>query len=173
MRRVLLFLVLGGLLAAVESALLAAAGGRSFGLGLLTGLIVYLGIRAGNVDGAMAAAGIGYLWDVFAGTPTGLSVSVLVAVFLFVRFATQALDAVAPVILVVAAIAGVIRVLLVVLLLGLSHGLHLASTGTVLLDAGVEVVLGTLVAPLIYRLARALDMRLMGSESEGGEVWLS
>ena len=56
MRRVLLFLLLGGTLAAVESALLAAVGGRTFGLGLLTGLVVYLGVRAGNVDGALPAS---------------------------------------------------------------------------------------------------------------------
>lgn len=173
MRRVLLFLILGMLLGAVESALLASLGIRAFGAGLLLGLILHLGARAGTVDGALAAAGIGYLWDVFAGTPPGLSVGVAVLVFLFVRFATKAVDATLAVIMVVAGLAEGVRFATLALVFWASQSLEAASGSALLLAFGAELALAPVLAPLVYKGAGAIDRWICGASSDGGEVWLS
>ncbi|MDF1566272.1 MAG: hypothetical protein P1V51_24785 [Deltaproteobacteria bacterium] len=173
MRRVALFLALGIVLGSLESALLAALGVRAFGAGLLLGLILYLGVRAGPVEGAFASAGIGYLWDVFAGTPSGLSVGIGVVVFLFVRYATQAVDAVPAVVVVVAGLAETVRFAVLALVFWASSSLEAATTSVILLGHGVEIALATALAPLVYSLAGFLDRLVVGAPTEGGEVWLS
>jgi len=173
MRRVLLFLGLGIVLGAVESSLLAAFGIRGFGLGLLLGLLLHLGVRAGSVDGVIAAAGIGYLWDVFGGTPIGLSVVAAVAVFLFVRFATRAVDVVFGVVVVLAAMAQGVRLLVLTLLVWASPGLDTATGSTLVFGFTFEILLAIVTAPLVYQLARVLDRLVCGLPAEGSEVWLS
>ncbi len=80
------------LLAALQSAILRWVGGGSFSVALVACCIVWAGLQAGNVDGSVAAAGIGYVLDLFAGTPKGLMTFLAVALFLAVRAASAAVD---------------------------------------------------------------------------------
>lgn len=80
------------LLAALQAALLRWVGGGSFSLALLACCIVWAGLHGGNVDGSIAAAGVGYVLDLMAGTPKGLMTFLAVALFLGVRAAAAAVD---------------------------------------------------------------------------------
>lgn len=80
------------LLAAVQAAVLRWVGGGSFSIALLACCIVWAGLHAGIVDGAVASAGIGYLLDLLAGTPKGLMTSLAVALFIAVRAVSAAVD---------------------------------------------------------------------------------
>jgi hypothetical protein len=77
----LLALVLTGL----QAALLRHAGGGAFTLFLPVALLVHLAITADLVDGAVAAAAIGYVLDVSSGGTKGLLTSLAVATFLGIR----------------------------------------------------------------------------------------
>jgi rod shape-determining protein MreD len=86
-------LVLGALLlAAVQSALLHVLGGGAFSVSLLAACVVYLGLHAGNVEGAVGAAGIGLVQDAMLATPAGLFTSLAVALFLVTRAVAAAVD---------------------------------------------------------------------------------
>ncbi len=76
----------------IESAILHHLGGGSVPLALAIPIVVYLGLHAGNVEGAFAAAAVGYVLDVMAGGPKGLLTGLAVAVFLFSRFTVAALS---------------------------------------------------------------------------------
>jgi rod shape-determining protein MreD len=80
------------LLAALQAALLRWVGGGAFSLSLLACCIVWAGLQAGIVDGSVAAAGIGYLLDLGAGTPKGLMTFLAVALFVVVRAVSAAVD---------------------------------------------------------------------------------
>jgi rod shape-determining protein MreD len=80
------------LLGALQAALLRWVGGGSFSLALLACCIVWAGLQAGIVDGAVAAAGIGYLLDLGSATPKGLMTFLAVALFVVVRTLTAAVD---------------------------------------------------------------------------------
>ncbi len=79
-------------LASVQAALLRYLGGGAVSLALALPIVVYLGLQAGNVDGAVGAAGVGYIIDLMAGGPKGLMTSLAVALFLFSRVAGAALS---------------------------------------------------------------------------------
>ena len=59
---------------------------------LLAACVVYLGLHGGNVDGSVAAAGIGYVLDLMAGTPKGLMTFLAVLLFVVVRAVSAAVD---------------------------------------------------------------------------------
>lgn len=80
------------LLAAVQAALLRWLGGGAFSLALLAACVVYLGMHGGNVDGSVAAAGVGYVMDLVAGTPKGLMTFLAVALFVLVRAVSMSVD---------------------------------------------------------------------------------
>jgi hypothetical protein len=80
------------LLAALQAALLRWVGGGSFSIALLACCVVWAGLHGGNVDGSIAAAGIGYVMDLMAGTPKGLMTFLAVALFLVVRGGAAAVD---------------------------------------------------------------------------------
>jgi rod shape-determining protein MreD len=80
------------LLAALQAALLRWVGGGAFSLALLACCVVWAGLQAGIVDGSVAAAGIGYLMDLAAGTPKGLMTFLAVALFVVVRAVSAAVD---------------------------------------------------------------------------------
>jgi hypothetical protein len=80
------------LLVSVQAALLRFIGGGAFSLSLALPVVVYLGLSAGNVDGAVGAAAVGYVIDLMAGGPKGLMTSLAVALFLFSRLAVAALS---------------------------------------------------------------------------------
>ena len=79
-------------LAAVQASLLRWAGGGWFSLSLLAACVVYLGLNGGNVDGSVAAAGVGYVMDLMAGSPKGLMTFLAVLLFLVVRAVSAAVD---------------------------------------------------------------------------------
>src|SRR5919108_1102571 len=78
-------------LASVQAALLRWVGGGAVSLALALPVVVYLGLHAGNVDGAVGAAAVGYVIDLMAGGPKGLMTFLAVALFLFSRLAGAAL----------------------------------------------------------------------------------
>lgn len=80
------------LLAALQAALLRHLGGGAWTVCLLAPPLVYLALGAGNVDGAVGAAGIGYVLDVTTGTPKGLMTFMAVAVFLGARLVGAGVD---------------------------------------------------------------------------------
>jgi hypothetical protein len=80
------------LLAALQAAVLRWMGGGGWPLALLAACIVYLGLHGGNVDGSIAAFGVGYVLDVTAGTPKGLMTFLAVVLFLVVRGVSAAVD---------------------------------------------------------------------------------
>lgn len=80
------------LLGALQASLLRWIGGGTFSVALLACCVVWAGLQAGNVDGSVAAAGIGYVMDLGAGTPKGLMTFLAVALFLAVRAVTAAVD---------------------------------------------------------------------------------
>ncbi len=80
------------LLAGAQAAFLRVVGGGAFSLALLVPCVVYLGLHAGNVDGVVTAAGIGYVLDLLAGTPKGLMTFLAVVTFLAARAAAAAVD---------------------------------------------------------------------------------
>jgi rod shape-determining protein MreD len=80
------------LVAAVQAALLRWLGGGALPVFLLAACLVHQGLHGGNVDGPVAAAGIGYVLDLVSGTPKGLMTFLSVGVFLLVRGASVAVD---------------------------------------------------------------------------------
>lgn len=80
------------LAAALQAALLRWLGGGALPVALLAACVVHQGLAGGNVDGAIAAAGIGYVLDLVSGTPKGLMTFLAVVVFLLVRGASVAVD---------------------------------------------------------------------------------
>jgi hypothetical protein len=84
MRPVAAFLVALAL-ASVQAAVLRYAGGGALSLALALPVVVYLGLFAGNVDGVVGAAAVGYVVDLMAAGPKGLMTFLAVALFLFSR----------------------------------------------------------------------------------------
>ncbi len=80
------------LLAGAQAAFLRVVGGGAFSLALLAPCVVYLGLHGGNVDGAVGAAGIGYVLDLVSGTPKGLMTFLSVLLFLVARASGAAVD---------------------------------------------------------------------------------
>ncbi len=79
-------------LAGLQAAVLRWMGGGALSAALLAAVVVHLGLHAGNVDGAVAAAGVGYVLDLMSGTPKGLFTFLAVALFLLVRAVGAAVD---------------------------------------------------------------------------------
>jgi rod shape-determining protein MreD len=80
------------LLAALQAALLRWFGGGTFAVSLLAICVVWAGLHGGNVDGSIAAFGVGYVLDLMVGTPKGLMAFLCVALFLAVRLVSAAVD---------------------------------------------------------------------------------
>lgn len=80
------------LLAGLQAALLRWLGGGTITVSLLAACIVYLGLAAGNIEGSVASAGIGYVLDLMTGSPKGLMTFLAVALFVLVRAIAAAVD---------------------------------------------------------------------------------
>src|ERR671937_2036856 len=89
--RAILSFALALVLASMQAALLRWFGGGSVSVALALPVVVYLGLHAGNVDGALGAAAVGYVVDLMSGGPKGLMTFLAVALFLFSRLAGAAL----------------------------------------------------------------------------------
>ncbi len=88
----LAFVLVAVVLAGLQSAVLRWIGGGALSVCLLASVVVYLGLHAGNVDGSVGAAGVGYVLDLLAGGPKGLMTFLAVAVFVLVRAVAAAVD---------------------------------------------------------------------------------
>ncbi|RMG18127.1 MAG: hypothetical protein D6729_07495 [Deltaproteobacteria bacterium] len=155
-----------------EGGLRAALGLQDWALGLSFGVLVYLGARLG-LEGAITAAAAGYVMDLFTGGPIGPSIFLCVATYLFVRLASGALDLQQPILVAAMALAArVVYALLTLVLVAIGPARYPAWLD---LAGGAALALlpATLAAPAVYALARAVDRRAGGRESEAGEVWLT
>jgi rod shape-determining protein MreD len=156
--------VLALLLVALQGALLRYLGGGTFSLCLVAAVLVHLALHAGNVDGAVGAAGVGYVLDLATGTPKGLMTSLAVAVFVVTRLVGAAVH--------VRGRAG-FAALTAAAALGLSAGAlalqRLAATPEVQPSWDlwprllVEALLSGAAAPLVLLVLRRLDA-LLGEE---------
>jgi hypothetical protein len=79
-------------LVSAQAALLHFVGGGAFSLSLALPVVVYLGVSAGNLDGVVGSAAVGYVLDLMAGGPKGLMTFLAVALFLGSRLAGAALS---------------------------------------------------------------------------------
>jgi hypothetical protein len=172
-RRLVAYGLLALVLTAVETALLAAFGVSGIVLHLSLGLLFFAAVRAGDIEGAGIAAVVGYGWDLFAGTPSGLSIAPAIAIFVGVRVLSQRAE-----------VAGYLGLAVLAFLSILFHGI--ASLGLLAFAGGtgglsVWPALGTVlrqsllaapVVPLVFGLARRLDRFFADERAESG-VWLS
>jgi hypothetical protein len=90
--RALFCFALALVVVSLEAALLHHVGGGYVPLALAVPIVVYLGLHAGNIEGAVAAALVGYVLDVMGGGPKGLLTGLSVALFLFSRVTVAALS---------------------------------------------------------------------------------
>jgi rod shape-determining protein MreD len=90
--RPLLHILFALFLSAVQAAVLRWVGGGSFSLMLPAACVVYLAIHAGNVEGSVGAAGVGYVLDLGTGTTQGLMTFLAVVTFVMVRALNAAVD---------------------------------------------------------------------------------
>jgi rod shape-determining protein MreD len=88
----LLHVLFALVLSALQAAVLRWIGGGAFSLMLPAACVVYLAIHAGNVDGSVGAAGVGYVLDLATGSTKGLMTFLAVVVFLLVRAVNAAVD---------------------------------------------------------------------------------
>jgi len=79
-------------LTGLQAALLRQVGGGAFTLFLPVALLVHLAITAELVDGAVAAAAVGYVLDVSSGGTKGLLTSLAVATYLGIRVIRVAVE---------------------------------------------------------------------------------
>jgi hypothetical protein len=79
-------------LSAFQAAVLRWIGGGAFSLMLPVACVVYLAIHAGNVEGSVGAAGVGYVLDLTTGATKGLMTFLAVVTFVMVRAVNAAVD---------------------------------------------------------------------------------
>jgi len=90
--RPLLHTAVALVLAGLQAALLRHLGGGAFTLCLPVVLLVHLALTAGLVDGALAAAGVGFVLDIAGGGTKGLLTGLGVATFLAIRVIRQGVE---------------------------------------------------------------------------------
>jgi hypothetical protein len=90
--RPLLHAALALVLVGAQAALLRHVGGGAFTLCLPVALLVHLSLTAELVEGAVAAAAVGYVLDLAGGGTKGLLTSLAVATFLAVRIVRLAVE---------------------------------------------------------------------------------
>jgi hypothetical protein len=88
----LAFIAFALFLSALQAALLRWAGGGTVSLLLPVACVVYLAIHAGNVEGSVGAAGVGYVLDLTTGASKGLMTFLAVLAFLVVRAVNASVD---------------------------------------------------------------------------------
>ncbi len=92
MKKTLLVLAFALAVVSLQAAVLRFVGGGAFSLALALPVVVYLGLHAENVEGALGAAGVGWILDVLAGGPRGLLTFLSMLLFLGARFASSTVD---------------------------------------------------------------------------------
>jgi rod shape-determining protein MreD len=152
------------LAAALQAALLRHVGGGAVSLCLLAPVLVHLALTAGNVDGAVGAAGVGFVLDLSSGATKGLFTSLGVALFLGARLVGAAVDVRGRVGFAVLSGAGALGLSAGAVALERAVALPEAQPGWGLLPRMlVEALLTGLAAPLVQLALRRLDA-LFGAE---------
>lgn len=165
--RPLAFVLAGLLVATFQAVLLRWVGGGSVPLQLLVPCIAWLALQAANAEGVLAAAGIGWVMDLFAGTPKGLFTFLAVVVYLGCRAAGIAVDLRGRIGFAVLSGAGCLAFSLGAVLLERWAGAPEAGPGANLaLRILGEAVLTALAAPLVWLGMSRLDA-LLGREEPG------
>jgi len=160
----LAYAALALLLAALQAAALRHLGGGALTVCLLAPCLVHLALTASNVDGAVGAAGVGYVLDVTCGTPKGLMTFSAVAVFLAARLVGAALDVRGRTAFALLSAAAALGLSAFAVALQRAASAPEAAPGWGLLPRMlVEAALSGLVAPLVQLALRRLD-GLLGAE---------
>ncbi len=136
-------------------------------------LIVFMGVHEYSlVRGAAVAFAIGYLCDIFAGTPVGLYTFTSVVVFVLARAAGVRLAAQTTWMQVVLALGFAAAQSLLVLLLLAIFGRERDGwvPRSVFPFALPRIIMTALVAPAIFRLARRVDLATSRNRGEGGDL---
>lgn len=145
-------------LAGAQAALLRWVGGGTVSLALLAACLVYLALHGGNVDGSIAAAGVGYVMDLMSGSPKGLMTFLAVALFLVVRAVCVAVDVRnRPAFGALSGFGALFLSLGALLLTRATAAPESAPGATLLPRMLVEAVLTGLLAPLVLLALRRLD----------------
>jgi len=92
MKKVLAQVGLAVALALVQAVLLRHLGGGRFPVALSLPVVVWMGMQAGTVEGALGAAAVGWALDALSGAPAGLHAFLAVLLFLGSRLAGAVLD---------------------------------------------------------------------------------
>jgi rod shape-determining protein MreD len=146
------------LVAALQITLLRWLGGGAFPVLLLAACVVHQGLAGGNVDGAVASAGVGYVIDLVAGTPKGLFTFLAVVAFLLVRGASVAVDVRGrPAFGLLSGGAALMMSLGALLLVRYTSADEAAPGLTLVPRALLEAVLTGLAAPILLPALRRLD----------------
>ncbi len=164
--RIAVMLALSLVMLCVESVAVKVFGFSVTRIDVTLALVVFLGLRANTLEGAVTAFGIGYLLDVFTGRPTGLYPFLAVLVFLLVRLLASFVDARAR--LVYAALTGTAtfgHALLAVFfswLTSLNGGGAVATLSGVPLQIALSTATGLLLWPLLMKLDPGHDRPATG-----------
>jgi rod shape-determining protein MreD len=150
--------VISLVLASAQAALLRWFGGGAVSIALALPVVVYLGLHAGNVDGAVGAAAVGYVVDLMYGGPKGLMTFLAVALFLYSRLAGAALAVQGRAGF--AVLSGVGTFLFGALALAFTRAVSTDESAPGLALVGrvaVEALLTAACSPLVYALMRRID----------------
>jgi hypothetical protein len=154
-------------LGALQAALLTHVGGGAFTISLLGVCVVYLGLHGTSVEGAVSAAGVGYVLDLLCGTPKGLMTFLSVLLFVVVRATCSTVEVRGRAGFAVLAGAGTFFLSLGALVMLRWVTPEEAAPGpTLLLRMLLEALLTGLAAPLVFEGMRRID-RLFTREEPG------
>ncbi len=155
------------LLATLQAVLARHLGGGAVTACLLAPSLIHLALTAGNVDGAVGAAGVGYVLDLTWGTPKGLMTFLAVAVFLAARLLGAGVDVRGRLGFALLSAAGALGLSIGAVALQRVAALPEAQPGWGLwLRLLVEALLTGLAAPLVLLALRRLDALLGAEESD-------
>jgi rod shape-determining protein MreD len=156
--RTLFTFIFALLLASLQAGLLRYLGGGAVSVSLVLPCVVYLGLFAGNVEGAIGAAAIGYLLDLLAGTPKGLMTFLAVGAFLFCRLVAGAVEARSrTAFAVLSGVTSMVVGLGALFLTRLVASAEAAPGGRLVWRMLVEALLTAVLSPIIRAAMRKLD----------------
>ena len=165
--RAILFILLALALAALQAASLRWVGGGAFSLALPLVVVVHLGLTAPSVEGAVTAAGVGYVVDLMTGGPKGLMTFLAVGLYLFSRLAGASVDVNGRAGFAVLTTLGVFLFGAATLgMIGLVSPAEVAPAGRLLGRVGTEAVATGLASVFLQPLLRRID-RLFTREEPG------
>ncbi len=154
----LAFVLAAVVLAGLQAALLRWIGGGAFSVCMLASIVVYLGLHAGNVEGSVGAAGVGYVLDLLAGGPKGLMTFLAVLLFVLVRAVAASVDVRGRTPFALLSGAGAFTLSLGSMILTRYTAAPEAAPGaTLLLRMMLEAVLTGVLAPLVLMGLRRVD----------------